>query len=62
MGTSQVLFIRTSEVDDVAWFSHAGDVSRTDDHGTRRYNFYEATGGRGTIIMDSLSQFLKDNE
>ena len=37
---------------DVAWFSHAGE----DD--LDRFNFYEATGGRGTIVMDSLSEFL----
>ena len=40
--------------EDVSWFSHAGD------DGTYRYNFYEATGGRGTITMDGLSQFVKD--
>ena len=39
--------------DDVAWFSHAGEDE------SRRYNFYEATGGRGTITMDGLSQFRK---
>ena len=40
--------------DDVAWFSHPGN----DD--SSLYNFYEATGGRATITMDGLSQFLKD--
>ncbi len=38
---------------DVSWFSHPGaDESWL-------YNFYEATGGRGTITMNGLSQFLK---
>ena len=41
---------------DVSWFSHP------DEDESRRYNFYEATGGRGTIIMDDLSKFLKDRE
>ncbi len=41
---------------DVSWFSHP------DEDESHRYNFYEATGGRGTIIMDSLSQFLRDGE
>ena len=45
---------------DVSWQSHPGDR----DHMLRQGagNFYEATGGRGTIIMDSLSEFLKDSE
>ena len=49
--------------DDVAWFSHAS-VSGTDDRyrGTDVYNFYEATGGRGTITMDGLSEFLRDSK
>ena len=34
---------------DVAWFSHEGDDEFAD------YNFFEATGGRGTIRMDGLS-------
>ena len=41
--------------DDASWFSHAGEDE------TYRYNFYEATGGRATITMDGLSQFLKDS-
>ena len=41
--------------DDVSWFSHA------DDDETHRYNFYEATGGRATITMGGLSEFLKDS-
>ncbi len=48
--------------DDVSWFSHAGDVGRTDEQGRLRYNFYEATGGRGTITMDGLSESLRDTE
>ena len=42
---------------DVSWFSHAGydRFDGIDDPG-ERYNFYEATGGRGTITMDGLSQ------
>ena len=35
----------------VSWFSYAGEDEDP------RYNFYEATGGRGTITMDGLSQF-----
>ena len=42
--------------DDVFWFSNAGEDE------FYRYNFYEATGGRGTIIMDGLSEFLKNSE
>ena len=41
---------------DIAAFSYAGGDENDD-----RYNFYEATGGRATITMDGLSQFLKDN-
>ncbi len=39
--------------DDVLWFSHAGK----DESGPPVTNFYEATGGRGTITMGDLSQF-----
>ena len=39
----------------ITLFSHAG----ADEFDA--YNFYEATGGRATITMDCLSQFLKDN-
>ena len=42
--------------EDVSWFSHPGDDE------TYRFNFYEATGGRGTITTDGLSKFLKDSE
>ena len=35
---------------DVAWFSHRGEG------GSGLYNFFEATGGRGTIRMDGLSE------
>ena len=41
--------------DDVLWFSHAGK----DESGPPVTNFYEATGGRGTITMDGLSQFQR---
>ena len=39
--------------DDVLWFSHAAK----DESGPPVTNFYEATGGGGTITMDGLSQF-----
>ena len=39
--------------DDVFWFSRAGK----DESGPPVTNFYEATGGRGTITMEGLSQF-----
>ncbi len=42
--------------EDIAWFSFPG----TDE--SEENNFYEATGGRARIIMNSLSQFLKDRE
>ena len=37
--------------DDVSWLSYPGQDE------TDKYNFYEATGGRGTITMGGLSQF-----
>ena len=40
---------------DIAAFSYAGA-----DEDDETYNFYEATGGRATITMDGLSQFLRD--
>ena len=39
---------------DVSWFSHPGA-----DEVDYKYNFYEATGGRGTITMDGLSQLKR---
>ena len=39
--------------DHVSSFSHPGNDDDPDD-----YNYYEATGGRGTITMDGLSGFL----
>ena len=42
--------------EDVSWFSYPGDDE------AYRFNFYEATGSRGTITMDGLSKFLKDSE
>ena len=41
----------------VSWFSHAGD-----DEFDQSYNFYEATGGRGSISMNGLSQFQKSTQ
>ena len=43
--------------DDVSWFSHAGK----DESGPPVTNFYEATGGRATITMDGLSQFVRSS-
>ena len=37
-----------------AWFSHPGE-----DANEQRFNFFEATGGRGTITFGELSQFRK---
>ena len=48
--------ILESVSDDVLWFSHAGEVGLEKGHRPVP-NFYEATGGRGTITMDGLSQF-----
>ena len=48
--TEEILDLVSS---DVAWFSHPGN----DDH--YLFNFYEATGGKGTMAMDGLSQFRK---
>ena len=50
--------ILESVSDDVLWFSHAGEVGLEKGHWPVP-NFYEATGGRGTITMDGLSQFSK---
>ena len=41
---------------EIAKYSHADFV---EDEGYDYVNFYEATGGRATIVMDGLSQFLK---
>ena len=41
--------------DDVTWFSQAGK----DESGPPVTNFYEATGGRGSITMDDLSHFQR---
>ena len=43
--------------DDALWFSHAGEYGLVNRDGWRLWNFYEATGGRGTITMDDLSHF-----
>ena len=42
--------------DDVSWFSHVGE-DELEKQNWPLSNFYEATGGRGTITMDGLSQF-----
>ena len=43
--------------DDALWFSHAGEYGLVNRDGWRLWNFYEATGDRGTITMDDLSHF-----
>ena len=48
--------ILESVSDDAIWFSHAGE-DELEKQGWSLWNFYEATGGRGTIAMDGLSQF-----
>ena len=45
---------------DVSWFSHPGE--RDPKSNQEQYNFYQFTGGRGTITMDSLSEFMRDRE
>ena len=42
---------------DALWFSHPGE-NALKKRGWLLNNFYGATGGRGTITMDDLSQFL----
>ena len=41
----------------VSWFSYAGS-----DEIKQSYNFYEATGGRGTMMMGNLSQFQNSTQ
>ena len=41
---------------DVSWFSYIGD-----DGDSETFNFHEATGGRGTIVMDGLSGFTSSD-
>ena len=45
--------------DDVVWFSHAGE-DELEKNDFSLANFYEATGGRGSITMDDLSHFQSD--
>ena len=45
--------------DDVSWISYVGETN-TVWSGFTYSNFYEATGGRGTITMDDLSHFQRD--
>ena len=52
------LEILDSLSDDVAWFSNPGERHHRVGQASR--NFYQATGRRGTIAMDGLSQFLRD--
>ena len=40
--------------EDVSWLSHPGKDNAD------QFNFFEATGGRGTITTDGLSRFLMD--
>ena len=48
---------------DVSWFSHPGERDHKSNQEKYQYaNFYQYTGGRGTITMDGLSEFLKDGE
>ena len=44
--------------DDVSWISYVGETN-TVWRGYTYSNFYEATGGRGTITMDDLSHFQR---
>ena len=44
--------------DDVSWISHVGETN-TVWRGFTYSNFYEATGGRGSITMDDLSHFQR---
>ena len=47
---------------DVSWFSHPGERDHPHPFSLWYSNFYEATGGRGTITMDGLSEFLRDSD
>ena len=51
--------ILESVSDDALWFSHAGEDDLERRSGWLLWNFYEATGGRGTITMDGLSLFKR---
>ena len=48
--------ILESVSDDALWYSHAGEDD-LEKNGWQLSNFYEVTGGRGTITMDDLSHF-----
>ena len=50
--------ILESVSDDALWFSHVGE-DELEKNGWLLWNFYEATGGRGTITMDDLSHFQR---
>ena len=53
--------ILESVSDDALWYSHVGEDD-LEKHGRLLSNFYEVTGGRGTITMDGLSQFQRRAE
>ena len=50
--------ILESVSDDALWYSHVGEDD-LEKHGRLLSNFYEVTGGRGTISMGGLSQFKR---
>ncbi len=50
--------ILESVSDDASWFCHIGE-DELEKNGWLQWNFYEATGGRGTITMDGLSRFRR---
>ncbi len=50
--------ILESVSDDALWFSHVGEDELEKD-GWLHWNFYEATGGRGTITMGGLAQLRR---
>ena len=50
--------ILESVSDDASWFCHIGE-DELEKNGWLHWNFYEATGGRGTITMDGLSQLKR---
>ena len=48
------------QLDQLSAYIAAFSLPGTDEDGS--LNFFEATGGRATITMDGLSQFLKNNQ
>ena len=52
MNDGSITLVQAKQLSEqVSAFSHPGD------HASNLYNYYEATGGRGTIAMDGLSRF-----